>query len=353
MTASGTLTQPERRPASPARRGFSVTELLVVVGIIVLLIGLLLPALRNVRTRAKATTTQSTMNSFAQACDTFFQDHGRYPGLIPERILANVPNVISGTENALLELMGGAVRGDAQGYDELTPEYAPATGGWLEVELDSSTPVGVFKISLGPTSDDAPPLANRLGEGPTINGRKYQPYFAPGSRELAPTALRTGPDLGSDPVEFEIPDLLDAWGQPIIYVRRAGTGIGALVGQPGDNPPPQFYRGAMRTYLDATQLGDLGEDQLNRSLLNQGSDVEQDETFAQILRHPALGDPDNPLATGEARGGFILISAGPDGIFFSTEDGPGDAGSPVTLIVGEYPPTIVDEYDDIRVFGGG
>ena len=87
-----------------------MTELLVVIGVIAVLAGILLAALGGVRRKAMATTTVSTMTEFSKACDTFQLEHGRYPGVIPEDVLAatDVPP-ISGTENALLDLMGGAL----------------------------------------------------------------------------------------------------------------------------------------------------------------------------------------------------------------------------------------------------
>ena len=77
------------------------------------------------------------------------------------------------------------------------------------------------------------------------------------------------------------------------------------------------------------------------------------------------GDPAEPW-NGIARGAYVLLSAGPDGIFFSRGDGPGTPadtdgdGAPnwvddiVTNTNPDYNrPKVVEEYDDIRVFGGG
>ena len=54
----------------------------------------------------------------------------------------------------------------------------------------------------------------------------------------------------------------------------------------------------------------------------------------------------------------MLLSAGPDGIYLATTDGPGTPKSPVDDL--DDPPDtyplsldIVAEYDDVRVFGGG
>ena len=332
------------------RRGFTITELIVVIGVISVLAGILLAAMGGVRRKAMATRTESTMTEFSKACDAFQLEHGRYPGMIPEDVLAatDVPP-ISGTENALLELMGGGITQAAGTVNPDFPLYEGeqfTVGGWaLKVNLDL------------------------MGAGPIINGTPYAPYFTPQNSVLVamrpdgdPPPYPYGQQVGTPDIDRQIPELMDAYGQPIVFVRRARPS-GPLVGSGVTGSlRPQFYLNSMRPYTTSTQLGEFGKDQTvgsSASILNLNSTVLQEATFAQILRHPSLGSFGSiPEAqAGTARGAYILLSAGPDGIYFSQKDGPGTPAVPVDNIVDDLVqhqnPTIVKEYDDIRIFGGG
>lgn len=59
------------------RRGFTMVELLVVVGIIVLLMGILLPALGKVRESARRTACMSNLRQLTQAWLAYAADHDR------------------------------------------------------------------------------------------------------------------------------------------------------------------------------------------------------------------------------------------------------------------------------------
>ncbi len=110
----------------------------------------------------------------------------------------------------------------------------------------------------------------------------------------------------------------------------------------------------MMPYITSTALGELRRDQRSFSILNT-SPAGRNATFGQTIRHPAFGDPVQPR-NGTARGAYVLISAGPDGIYFSRFDGPGTRTAPQDNIVDDPDfghPKVVDEYDDIRRFGGG
>jgi len=326
------------------RRGFTLTELIVVIGVIAMLAGILLAAMGGVRRRAMAMTTQSTMTEFSKACDTFQLEHGRYPGAIPENVIAAAmpagAPLISSTENALLDLMGG--------YRIKSNPINADPPGWVD-DFACNPPqvichtLGVWEIHVD---------INRLGEGPMLFGKPYSPYFTPSASQVGVAKGQVSSSA------YQLPDLLDAWGQPIIFLRRARpSGPLVAANTNPDGPQPQFYTKGMLPYTMSPKLGEFGKDQMALSILNTAAD--QEATFAQILRHPSLGNYDNGAAdaqAGTAQGAYILISAGPDGIYFSRKDGPGTTEIPVDDIVDDVDyqnPTIVKEYDDIRIFGGG
>ncbi len=332
------------------RPGFTLTELLVVIALIALLVTLLLVALKHVQQKSREVSTMATMQAFSNACDAFQQEHGFYPGIVPEATLvsdsgaglAEAPQ-FSGTENAWLHMMGGFAReaDDPDGYLDLTV-------GWSQVSFDTPSG-GTYLVKVNQAL---------YGEGPVINGQSFAPYFTPGTKDfgVADGQLDGGSGL-------ELPDLLDAWGQPIIFLRRQRS-VGAL-STSVTNKLAQFDPAGMAPYVKSTALGAYGYDQTltkppadpiagTGSVLVTSPDPEK--TLGAILGHPSMTsiDADGDYV-GPARGAYMLLSAGADGIYFSRHDGPGSKGSPVDDVLADYyedNPNIFDEYDDIIRFGG-
>ena len=125
------------------RGGFTLVELLVVIGIIVVLIGIMLPAISKIRLAAKATATDGQIKKIMSAIENYRQAHQSFPG--PQ----GLTNVTTGTENLVLGLIGANGKGPVvrQGHQQriADPYIQPATG-----ELSK----GKFQDEQGRTCSD-------------------------------------------------------------------------------------------------------------------------------------------------------------------------------------------------------
>ena len=76
-------------PAQPARRpGFTLVELLVVIGIIALLVSILISVVGRVRLAAQGADTQATIRAIDSAVTSYYGDHQAYPGPLGDAQLA-------------------------------------------------------------------------------------------------------------------------------------------------------------------------------------------------------------------------------------------------------------------------
>jgi prepilin-type N-terminal cleavage/methylation domain-containing protein len=70
------------RLSRPRQRAFTLVELLVVIGIIVVLISILLPVVTRIRTASYEAATRQEIGQIVSACQNYHQDFRAYPGPI-------------------------------------------------------------------------------------------------------------------------------------------------------------------------------------------------------------------------------------------------------------------------------
>jgi prepilin-type N-terminal cleavage/methylation domain-containing protein/prepilin-type processing-associated H-X9-DG protein len=98
------------RIATSTRRGFTLAELLVVIGIIGLLVALLLPALSAARRASKRTACLSNLRQIGAAISAYAADYDRTIPYGPQALPATSANFYPGTGDvtSLLSIQNGA-----------------------------------------------------------------------------------------------------------------------------------------------------------------------------------------------------------------------------------------------------
>ncbi len=330
-------------------RGFSLVELLVVIGIIAVLIGILIPVVGRVRTAARVADTQAFLGQLASAIDNYHGVFHSYPGplsndqirnqTMPASEIDGSPTTpaeyvklvsrtqISMAENLVLGLLGGLVRNGAN-------------------VLYDPTLVGSGPSSLNPSEP-----------------KRYPPYIDPInlSWRVQPNGKKTGHYVDDaspgGATDSEIPEFVDRFvdPMPILYLRaRVGAGRNTGPGQtPGttnndiiidqqNSAVGQYNLNQISGYTRAnigigrkklTYVGRTDTPPHGLNIVNYNATMEQSAPSGLTYSYPYDAYPyfrNNALSGPQVSGvrndvarnkdGYILISAGPDRIYGTEDD---------------------------------
>ena len=266
-----------RRVTNAARpRGFTLVELLIVIGIIVLLIGILMPVISNVRKAAYEADTKAELSQLSAAIQRYHAEFKAYPGPIrnsdfgADGRAAGAANMTM-TENAVFGLLGGWEYGNT--YDDT-------------------------KVGTGPIIHNANAVSRRrlapFVEGAVGTILPARPFAASGLPGATDTALPEFIDKFPDPM-------------PIIYLR-ANVGQDGIVGA---NNTFQYNSNHLLPY--GVDNSDISTADFTHGLISylRNPNIAATETNATTV---------NDTGTPKSKDGFILVAAGQDRLFGTKDD---------------------------------
>lgn len=287
------------------KKGFTMVELLVVLGIIALLIGLLLPALSSVRNIARETKQKAQFTAIELALIAFKNDYGDYPPSDrSSHVVGTAANDYGGAQKLAEALLGWDLLG-----------FHPKTA-WRADGLDAANGPGSYDpLKTRDTNGNGVPDTLDERKGPylelaTTSTFKLVDLFRPyPTGPLAPntyvicdvfTAKRVTMFKGIDPVTNRPLTITEKAGTPVLYYKAntAGKTINTIY-DVLDN--------------DALVLVKQQADAREHPLARQAA---QYQFFYEYIRNPKIDARPWP----QRADSYILISAGIDGLYGTADD---------------------------------
>jgi len=289
------------------KTGFTMVELLVVLGIIALLVGLLLPALSAVRNIAKETKQKAQFTAIELALTAFKNDYGDYP----PSVWSSPPNVATdycGAQKLAEALLGWDLLGfhpkSAWRADGLDAAGGPGTYDPAKTrDLNGNNVPDTLDERKGPYLELATTSAFRLGD-------VFKPYptgpLAPNAYVICDAfhARRVTLIKGTDPVTGRPITVTETAGAPILYykAKTSEKTIGTIYDVLDNN-----------ALVLAKQQADNREHPLARP---DAGPLGQYQFFYNYIRNPKIDVRPWPYRNDS----YILISAGPDGLYGTGDD---------------------------------
>jgi prepilin-type N-terminal cleavage/methylation domain-containing protein len=278
-----------RRRLGSERSGFTLVEMLVVIGIIVLLVGILLPTVMSVRRNAEKNAVRMELQTISLALEAYKADFGDYPR----------PPDSQRKYRLLAWALIGPYNATASGATDplsTTPPNAPL--------IDGNDGPG-FRTSFSVTA------------GVVKGSKVWGPYLAPDKFRVAVPAVNL--DFPTTPADLRW-DILDRYGSPIEYFPRWRTYRAGTSTTP-PTPPTNLFGTSVPTPPAAPNAVYDFQQQWQA---NPTSAPDPNYQGVKYLRK-ALGDDDlndtiNAAESLKEAPPFLLLSRGPLRMFSSDTD---------------------------------
>jgi prepilin-type N-terminal cleavage/methylation domain-containing protein len=306
------------RPAlrtRPRHRGFTLVELLTVIGIIVVLVSILLPTVGKVRVQALVASTNQQIATIAGAIERYRLEQGGMPGAFTNAQFNT--NGVLDAASCRVKTVVGTTTG---------PEIAPTMTELMVLALCGGLkdPVGYNEVTYDPAL---------LGRGSSSLGpdaarrKRYPAFIDPTPGQMMPMQPWTDPNTpatGSGKVtpngtDTVIPEFMDRFGEgkAILYLRARKGAPGVVPAYSGNEAYPTGTTSANAQY-DPALLEPYGfptGGAFHDDFPPEGTGATRVPAgFGRYFK--------NPSVTGQARGkdAFVLISAGPDNKYGTRDD---------------------------------
>jgi len=344
--------KPQTSDLQPHRRGFTLIEILVVIGIIVVLIGILIPVVSKVRKSAQVTTVNAQLKDIEGSIQQYAQDFG---GALPGPLAYNQIRMPSGftmnVDTASASTGGFATTLDATKIT-MSENLVLALAGGLKYDPTQTPPIVYDPTLIGGGAMSLNPASPK-------KGRSYIDQKNLSWRTVGNAKTGKYEDGAGVATDSEIPELLDTFPSPmpILYLRaRKGQQPPAGVLPAAWTPTNNF----IVTFDASNAAGDLrvGQYDLSQVIAYTDSTIGESKSIdansytgtkppAGQLRHglatvvlaakmdkadpayaypydayPYFRDPASSDANPQprAKDSFILISAGLDRVYGTADD---------------------------------
>jgi type II secretory pathway pseudopilin PulG len=288
------------------KSAFTIIELLTVMSVIIILIGLLVPALNMVRRVARNVTQDNQFHAIEVALDLFHTEYERYPPSsgMDQGVYTDYCGAMQLCEAMMGQDLlgfhpGSRFRGDGQINDDTTTQLYPAEG---------SIPPEDYRMNL---------LARRGPYLPTsnANARRIRDLYQPAHMDLGDAYANPNPDrfvlCDVYPRNSRVSTTAGMVGTPVLYYRaetsHTGHGVAASIQGNGIYDYRDNHRLVGMGVLSDRAPSAGGPEHDLYTDIGSFYTMTQDNQITTAVR-PVRADS------------YILLSAGPDGIYGTPDD---------------------------------
>jgi prepilin-type N-terminal cleavage/methylation domain-containing protein len=302
------------------RDGFTLIELLAVIAIIALLVGVLVPGMKNFKNHAKRLKQKSNIRNAEIGLELFYKVFKRYPISKSVNVFGASNKVVCGAQHLTEALVGR----DERGFD-LESEWHEFDESSLGLyDSDETTPGGLRSINRRKSHfielrDTGEFLLEQIYDAAALSGASLagKTLLSDDSATVATDGSKRAPVL-TDVFVTRRPNLDGKVGTPIVYFKSSTKyNKHKKVPQASDDVTKWRYN-----YYDNAwifNLPNIKDPAIQHRYNPNYTDPDTGETGKQLF-YKAITNQNSNYEKPYNPNTYIIISAGTDGIFGTKDD---------------------------------